>query len=178
MNDLAMILAAAQFAADKHSGQTRKNGEPYINHPIEVACLVASVGDVRDPGVIAAALLHDVVEDCGVRPEDLAREFNPFVAELVALLSDDKSLPEDERRRQQTLATASLPKEAKIIRLADKISNLNELIAMPADSRGTRLQKYVDWVDQLLPLLRGASEPLESMLAAALQNARHKINNG
>lgn len=176
MNGFAVVFAAAQFAAEKHAGQTAKNGQPFINHPIEVAFLLADVGGIENPEVIAASLLHDVMEKCGVTHSELVNLFGDKIANLVLELTDDKSLPEDERRRQQTAAAANLSHDAKLIRLADKISNLKELTAMPMPENLTRLDNYVNWTEEMLAALSGVSEPLESMLSAALQTARGKIS--
>src|SRR5690242_21150845 len=94
ISDLALILRAASFAARKHSGQRRKGAEaePYINHPLEVARLIADEGGVDDPAVLAAALLHDTVEDTKTTPAELRSTFGEEIAALVAEMTDDKSL--------------------------------------------------------------------------------------
>ncbi|HUR97300.1 MAG TPA: HD domain-containing protein, partial [Pyrinomonadaceae bacterium] len=103
MNDLGKVTNAASFAAKKHKDQKRKgsDGEPYINHPIEVANLLVNVGGIEDADIITAALLHDTVEDCGVTFEEVGKNFGPTVAEYVREVTDDKSLPKAERKRLQ-----------------------------------------------------------------------------
>ena len=103
MDNLSKILDAASFAAKKHKDQKRKgsDGEPYINHPIEVANLLTNVGGVNDPDMIIAALLHDTVEDCGVSFEEIEEKFGTVVADYVRELTDDKSLPKAERKQLQ-----------------------------------------------------------------------------
>src|SRR5688500_15113084 len=98
MNNLNKLLQAASFAAKKHTGQKRKgaDGEPYINHPLEVANLLANVGKVQDYDVLIAALLHDTVEDCGVTREELTELFGEKVSGYVLEVTDDKSLPKAE----------------------------------------------------------------------------------
>src|SRR6266478_6062750 len=95
--EIQRILAAAQFAAEKHAQQRRKGEaqEPYINHLIEVARLIADSSDQLDPELIMAGLLHDTVEDTGVTKEELAHKFGPDVASLVAEVTDDKTLPKE-----------------------------------------------------------------------------------
>jgi len=178
MNEIAKILHAANFAAKKHSGQKRKNSEPYINHPIEVAFLLTVYGETDDAEIIAAALLHDVFEHCGVSYKEISLNFGKEIAGLVLELSDDKSLPEDERRKMQTIAARSLSKNAKIIRLADKISNLNELITLPLAENRSALSRYADWVEEILPALSGICGQLESALIKTLEEARRKLKNG
>ena len=97
------ILHAVHFAADKHRDQRRKGVEasPYINHPIQVAELIARVGDVDDVTVLIAAVLHDTVEDTETTFEELEEVFGPKVRDLVAEVTDDKSLPKAKRKKLQ-----------------------------------------------------------------------------
>lgn len=98
-----LIFRAANFAASRHAGQSRKGDEahPYINHPLAVAEVLCVVGRITDPELLAAALLHDTVEDTDATFEELEREFGTRVKNLVAELTDDKSLPKEERKRLQ-----------------------------------------------------------------------------
>ncbi len=91
------------FAADKHSAQRRKGAaaEPYINHLIEVAHLVSTTLSEPDINLVVAALLHDVIEDAGVTSAELTERFGQDVAALVLEVTDDKSLPKEERKRLQ-----------------------------------------------------------------------------
>lgn len=124
------IQSARDFATDAHEGQTRKyTGEPYITHPIAVMDIVNEVTD--DPNILAAALLHDVVEDCGVGLGEIGFLFGDKVADLVFELTD-VSKPEDGNRKarkeidRQHLAAAS--PEAQTIKLADLIHNTQSVV--------------------------------------------------
>lgn len=79
--DKEFILRAYEFASEVHKGAKRKSGEPYIIHPVAVACIAAYMH--ADVDTIVACILHDVIEDGEITKEDLAREFNPTVAMLV-----------------------------------------------------------------------------------------------
>src|SRR5271163_436716 len=116
MNDIVTIMKAADFAARKHANQKRKGEveEPYLNHLIEVATLVAEATDGR-PEVVVAALLHDAVEDQDVTNTEIAGLFGPTVASLVAELTDDKSLLKQERKDKQ-IAAASHKSEGASVR--------------------------------------------------------------
>src|SRR5580658_2784011 len=94
------VMRAAHFAAAQHSGQRRKGAaaEPYINHLIEVAELVSAASAKPDTELIIAALLHDVIEDTDVTQRELTDRFGADIAHLVAELTDDKSLPREERK--------------------------------------------------------------------------------
>lgn len=120
-----VVEKALVFATNAHEGQLRKyTCEPYINHPIAVSTLVANIID--DPDMLAAALLHDTVEDTDITHEDIQREFGSSIANLVENLTDI-SKPEDGNRATRKaldlahIATAS--PQAKTIKLADLIDN-------------------------------------------------------
>lgn len=124
------VLVALGFAAEAHTGQVRKyTGKPYINHPVEVMNIVKSVPHTED--MLCAALLHDVVEDCGVSFEDIEDIFGYDVAVLVEDLTD-VSLPSMGNRALRktidALHTAKASPQAKTIKLADLISNSKSIV--------------------------------------------------
>src|SRR5580700_2229396 len=133
LNDLHSILEAARFAAEKHAAQRRKGAtaEPYVNHLLEVAELVSGAISESNPNLVIAALLHDTVEDVGVTREDLVQRFGSAVADMVMEVTDDKSLPKDERKRLQIEHAPKLSVGAQTIKLADKISNLRAILISP-----------------------------------------------
>jgi guanosine-3',5'-bis(diphosphate) 3'-pyrophosphohydrolase len=148
------ILEAAHYAAEKHSGQRRKGEakEPYINHLLEVAKLAARADP--DPNLIIAALLHDTVEDQGVTPKELTERFGADVAALVIEVTDDKSLPKEERKRLQIANAPHKSRRAQIIKLADKISNLRSILTSPpAGWDYDRKRQYFDWANQVVSAL-------------------------
>jgi guanosine-3',5'-bis(diphosphate) 3'-pyrophosphohydrolase len=100
ISDIALILKAADFAAHKHRSQRRKgrSERPYVGHCIEVALLIAEVGKIEDASVLAAALLHDTVEDTKTTREDIREEFGSAIDDLVSEVSDDKDLDKDVRK--------------------------------------------------------------------------------
>ena len=127
------VLKAAVFAAEKHSGQRRKGAaaEPYINHLLEVAELVSNAMSEPDTNLVIAALLHDSIEDVGLTKEELVHAFGPDVADLVAELTDDKSLTKAERKRLQIVNEPKISVRAQLIKLADNISNLRAIRSCP-----------------------------------------------
>ena len=159
------VLRAADFAARKHAGQRRKGGaaEPYINHLLEVAELVASVLSEPDPNLVMAALLHDSIEDVGVNREELAEAFGADVADLVVELTDDKSLPKAERKRLQIVNAPKKSVRAQVIKLADKISNLRALlVSPPADWTTERKREYFEWAKRVVDGLPAPNPTLKS----------------
>lgn len=180
MNDpvyspLELVTQALHFAAERHTGQTRKGeaGEPYINHLSEVAALLAQATGGADPNLVAAGLLHDVVEDTPTPRAEVARLFGEDIAALVSEVTDDKSLPKAERKRLQVEHAPGKSTRAKMIKLADKTSNLRAIAASPpADWSLERCTQYIDWAEQVVAGLRGANPFLETMFDDAAQAAR------
>lgn len=124
----AKVFATAAHAA---VGQTRKyTGEPYVVHPIEVASLVESVGGTE--AMVAAALLHDVLEDTGVTVDVLEEQFGSEVADLVLWLTDVSKPGDGNRSTRKALDrqhSAAAPAAAQTIKVADLISNTRSIVA-------------------------------------------------
>jgi GTP diphosphokinase / guanosine-3',5'-bis(diphosphate) 3'-diphosphatase len=162
---LPLILRALAFAAEKHRDQRRKNAEasPYINHPISLANVLANEGHIDDYVVICAALLHDTIEDTKTLPEELTEAFGNEIAGIVLEVTDDKSLPKDERKRLQIEHAGRLSDKAKLVKLADKICNLRDIAQQPpAGWDLSRKQEYFDWAKTVVDRLRRTSAPLEA----------------
>jgi guanosine-3',5'-bis(diphosphate) 3'-pyrophosphohydrolase len=178
VSKITNILAAATFAAEKHKDQKRKgsDGQPYINHPLEVAKLVAEVGGIDDEDMLVAAILHDTVEDCGVSFQELEERFGATVAGYVRELTDDKSLPKAERKRLQVEHAPHLSHGAKQIKLADKISNITDVLNNPPENWSIeRRREYVEWGERVVAGLRGANKDLEKRFDAVVETARAKL---
>lgn len=178
MNNLNKLLEAASFAAKKHSGQKRKgaDGEPYINHPLEVANLLANVGKIEDTDVLIAALLHDTIEDTETTKEEIARKFGENVSAMVMEVTDDKSLPKAERKQLQIEHAPHLSPGAKLIKLGDKISNITDIMNNPPqDWTLERKLEYIDWGENVVAGLRGANAELEKYFDEVAEKARQKF---
>jgi guanosine-3',5'-bis(diphosphate) 3'-pyrophosphohydrolase len=162
--DLQLVLRAAAFAARKHSEQRRKDASasPYINHPIALAKILAEEGGVTDPRVIAAALLHDTIEDTQTSLRELSGEFGDTVAGIVAEVSDTKWLGVATRKKLQVTKTPRASKGAKLVKLADKIANVRDMLARPpAGWSIERRREYFDWAKTVVDQLRGTNAKLE-----------------
>jgi len=147
------VLEAAHFAAEKHARQKRKGaaGEPYINHLIEVAELVAASISEPDINLVIAALLHDTIEDTATTKEELTRRFGSDVADLVAEVTDDKTLPKQERKRLQIETASKKSPRAQTLKVADKISNLRAILSSPpVDWDQARRQEYFAWAQRVV----------------------------
>ncbi|MCU0618771.1 MAG: HD domain-containing protein [Gemmatimonadaceae bacterium] len=160
------LLAAATFAARQHRGQRRKGSlaDPYINHPLQVAELIARVGGHTELQTLMAAILHDTVEDTDTELEDIEREFGAEIAALVAEVTDDKSIPKSERKRLQVEHAPHLTPRAKVIKLADKLCNVTDIGADPPTWwEPERMLGYFDWADAVVAGLRGVNPALEAL---------------
>jgi (p)ppGpp synthase/HD superfamily hydrolase len=179
MKEWISVLRAADMAARWHVHQRRKviAQEPYINHLLEVASLVTEATGGTDPNVVIAALLHDAVEDQGVSFETIVREYGKQVADIVMEVTDDKTLPKNERKRKQVEAAPKKSREAKLIKLADKTSNLRAIASSPAaDWSVERRLEYVDWAKSVVAGLRGNSPWLEQQFDEAAIAAEQSLN--
>ena len=169
---MAKVLHAAAFAAQRHSDQRRKGKRavPYINHPIAVSACLADVG-VEDADILAAALLHDTVEDTNTSLAELEELFGQRVASIVAEVTDDKSLPKAERKRRQIASAPTKSHEAKLVKLADKICNLRDLRDCPPDWSEDRINAYHRFARDVYRGLRGEQPDLdEAMEGLLLEN--------
>jgi len=165
-----VILEALQFAAHKHRDQRRKDLEasPYINHPIALANVLWGEGRVHDPVVISAALLHDTIEDTQTSAGEIRSRFGAKVARVVEEVSDDKTQDKATRKRLQIEHAPHISREAKLVKLADKICNLRDMAASPPKTwPRSRVREYFDWSKAVVDGLRGVHPRLEAIFDAA-----------
>ena len=171
----AALLSALRFAASKHRDQRRKGSHkaPYINHPIEVAALLATYGGITDVAVLQAAILHDTIEDTDTTEEELEREFGPDVTALVLEMTDDMSMPSVERKRHQAMRASGLSARAKCIKLADKIANVGDIGSQPPPEWSLeRRRTYFAWTAEVINGCRGVNEGLERRYDEVLKEAQ------
>ena len=172
------LLAALSFAAKRHSQQRRKDlaATPYINHPIAVAEVLSRIGGITDLRTLQAAILHDTIEDTETSPQELEDYFGREVRLIVQALTDDKSLPKQERQRLQVEHAPNLSTPAKLIKLGDKICNVSEITAtQPAEWRLQRKLEYLDWAGKVVSGCRGCNLGLEEHFDAVLKKSRETL---
>lgn len=177
-DELPRVIDAIAFAAHAHRNQRRKDeGEtPYINHPLALVRILAIEAGIKDTDVLCAAALHDYLEDCcgqtGLSSLDEGRSlvrdrFGETVLAYVEAVTDDKTLPKAERKRLQVEHAAHMPHGARLVKLADKIANLRDIVATPpADWDVVRRQEYFDWAASVVAGLRGVDYRLEALFNA------------
>jgi (p)ppGpp synthase/HD superfamily hydrolase len=165
LNKITDLTRAYHFAALKHVDQRRKGeaAEPYMNHLTEVAELVGMATNGQDIDVIIAAVLHDTVEDTNATLDELTNAFGQRVSDLVAEVTDDKSLPKATRKLLQIEHAGQASPGAKIIKLADKTSNLRTLaVSPPSNWSPERRGQYVTWAREVVAGCRGTNVWLEA----------------
>jgi len=178
MKEWLAVLRAADAAARWHVHQRRKGAaqEPYINHLLEVATLVADATHGKDPELVIAALLHDAIEDQEVPYDLIMREFGKRVADLVKEVTDDKSEPKEVRKAKQIKTAGKKSTEAKVIKLADKTSNMRAITFSPAPSWSVKRRlEYIGWAREVVAGLRGACPWLEQQFDDAAAEAAASV---
>jgi len=175
---IRLVSEAAELAAQRHNGMARKGrgNEPYVNHLAEVANLLATATDGADAELVAAGWLHDTIEDTETTREELARTFSERVASLVVECTDDMSLPKSERRRRQVADASHKSPGAKLIKIADKISNIGARVHPdPSPEERDDLIDYADWAEQVVNGCRGGNAWLDAKFDDTLKAARASL---
>ena len=160
---LSLLFKALAFSAEKHTKQRRKDIDktPYINHPISLANILAQRW-VIDENVLCAAILHDTIEDTETTVDELQEHFGEKITSIVLEVTDDKSLEKSIRKQKQVEHAASISHEAKLVKLADKIANITDIInTPPTDWSSDRKKEYFEWAKAVVDNLRGAHQGLE-----------------
>jgi len=164
--DLKILLKALAFAAHKHKDQRRRDvdASPYINHPISLADILCNEAHITDIETICGALLHDTVEDTETTAEELEVAFGKTIRDIVMDVTDDKNLSKASRKQAQIDHAAHISDKAKLVKLADKISNLRDVLYnAPPDWSLERRQEYFDWACNVIDQVRGAHPGLEAL---------------
>ena len=164
-----LLFKALAFASEKHRNQRRKDADasPYINHPIALANVLANEAGVNDTDVLCAAILHDTVEDTETSYDELVSTFGLKIADIVMEVTDDKSLHWTERKEAQVNHAPHISREAKLVKLADKICNLRDMLACPpANWKIERRVAYFHWAARVVEGMRGTNASMETIFDA------------
>lgn len=146
---------ATSFAARAHRHQLRKDDRtPYIAHCVRVAFTIAQAFECHDPVVLAAALLHDTIEDTTTDYDDIANRFGPDVASLVAAMTKNMALPEPVREREYDVQIARFDWRARLIKLADTYDNLCDAGSVPPEKQAQRRRESVERAQRAIELAR------------------------
>jgi guanosine-3',5'-bis(diphosphate) 3'-pyrophosphohydrolase len=166
------LFDALKFAAEKHVSQRRKGCDtvPYINHPIKVAHILYHTGETNAE-LLSAAFLHDVLEDTSTTEAELREIFGDRVTSMVLEVTDDMSLTYDDRKRYQIKKAPSLSPDAKKIKIADKISNIQDIITLPMTWSHRRKRQYFEWSEKVVEGCRGMNAQLDEAFDKILREA-------
>lgn len=179
LTDWPLVVHALDFAARKHRNQRRKDRarSPYINHPIDVLAALVLEAGITDSPVLAAALLHDTLEDTDTAPDELIAAFGLEIANIVAEVTDDKRLPKAERKRRQIAHAPTLSDRAKLVKLADKLCNLRDVHQSPPIHWSIeRRRAYFDWAENVVMALGSTNQPLTHALRSVLSAGRNALD--
>ncbi|HOE70792.1 MAG TPA: HD domain-containing protein [Brevefilum sp.] len=176
--NLDIIFQAIIFATRKHNGQVRKGelAAPYIIHPLAVAREIFTTGQVDDPQVLVAAILHDTIEDTDTKPEEICALFGEEVLNIVLEVSDDKLLDKMCRKQRQVINAPHLSYLARIVKLADKLVNCRDILYFPPYKWPlTRRQEYIQWSADVIAQIRGTNANLETAFDELLIKAQARL---
>jgi guanosine-3',5'-bis(diphosphate) 3'-pyrophosphohydrolase len=169
------LLESISFAARAHHGQLRKDGRtPYVSHVFRVSLLVRQIFGMDDESVLAAAVLHDTVEDTTTDFDDLQKEFGAEIAAWVADLSKDKRLPESEREKAYEARLAQAGWQVKVCKLADIYDNLMDSVHTQKDQQARTIRnahRYLTALKSNLPEVAQSPWETVSRLLADMENA-------
>ncbi|MEL6349055.1 MAG: HD domain-containing protein [Myxococcota bacterium] len=175
--DIALLIRAADYAARAHVNQRRKGAQkrPYLNHLLEVSHAV-SAHTGAPVEVLCAAILHDIVEDTPVTNAQVRADFGDTVADLVAEVTDDRSLPRDVRKQKQVEHAPHLSEPACWIKIADKTSNVRDLALDPPPTWTLkRMLAYVDWAERVVSALQFKQPGLMAIFQTVCQESRRSF---
>jgi guanosine-3',5'-bis(diphosphate) 3'-pyrophosphohydrolase len=178
LEGLRLVSDAAEFAAHRHNGQPRKGrgNEPYVNHLAEVANLLAAATEGKDAELVAAGWLHDTIEDTGTTAQGLAETFGQRVADLVVEVTDDMRLPKEQRRQKQVADAAKKSPGARLIKIANKISNIRARIRpQPGPEERADLIDYLSFAEKAVAGCRGVNAMLDRTFDETVNLARSTL---
>jgi guanosine-3',5'-bis(diphosphate) 3'-pyrophosphohydrolase len=176
MNHINKFVDAIDFAAEKHKLQRRKGylKIPYINHPVKVCKILTDCGE-SDIDLLLAAILHDTIEDTLTTADELLLKFGQKVTNLVIEVTDKMDLEENIRKNLQIVNASKLSPEASLIRIADKIANINDIIKYPLNWTKSRKLRYIDWASDVFQNCKGQNAQLDKVFEKICNKAREAI---
>lgn len=178
LQDLQKLTKAYNFSAQKHTKQRRKDKDanPYINHPIEVAKILTD-SDIVDIDTIIAGILHDTIEDTNTTYEEIIENFGENIAKIVMECSDDKKLDKITRKQLQIVHAGEISSEARMVKLADKLSNCHNMINNPpCQWSKAEIYGYIYWSYAVCQKLKGINIKLDNKLDDMFKNFGINLN--
>ena len=175
----SIFIESLKLASEKHISQRRKGCDqvPYINHLIKVAEVLYKIGNETDFELLSAAVLHDVLEDTPTTETELREIFGERITNLVLEVTDDMSLTYEDRKRHQIKKALTISNDAKKIKIADKISNIQDVLSLSLTWSNRRKRQYVEWSQKVIDNCRGVNENLEKAFDEISNNALKQIES-
>jgi GTP diphosphokinase / guanosine-3',5'-bis(diphosphate) 3'-diphosphatase len=176
MNHITKFVDAVEFAAEKHKLQRRKGylKIPYINHPVKVCKILTGCGET-DENLLLAAILHDTLEDTDTTSTELLNLFGDKVTSIVLEVTDNMDLPEKTRKNLQVTNASILSHQASLIRIADKIANINDIVNYPLNWTKKRKLKYLEWANDVFQNCKGKNAKLDEIFEDLYLKAKRII---
>lgn len=172
----ALVAEAVSFAARAHRHQVRKDGQtPYAAHPFRACLVVRHVFGIDDPVALAAAVLHDTIEDTTTDYDDLVGRFGAEVADCVAALSKDTRLPEAEREAAYLRQVLAGGWRVAVCKLADGYDNLSDFGVLTPAGRAKQLGKVSEYLDALRPAVPPEARAAFAIVEASVASLRGGI---
>jgi len=178
LSPIRLVSEAAELAARRHNGMARqgRGNEPYVNHLAEVANLLSQATGGEDAELVAAGWLHDTIEDTETTYDELTQRFGLRVAGLVVEVTDDMSLPKDERRQKQVEDAPHKSAGAKLIKIADKVSNIRvRMVSAPTCEERGDLLDYIAFAESVVAGCRGENDALDQLFDETVARARSML---
>jgi guanosine-3',5'-bis(diphosphate) 3'-pyrophosphohydrolase len=172
------IFKALEFSAFKHRRQRRKgsSGIPYINHPIEVVCLLLNKLESPNTDLIVAALLHDTLEDTDTKPDEISQKFGENVLHIVEEVTDNMKLAYIERKNQQVMKARSLSYEARCIKIADKTCNIHDVLYTRIRWPKIRKKEYIRWAIRVIKEIDNTNSELINAFYSTVSEAEEVLH--
>jgi GTP diphosphokinase / guanosine-3',5'-bis(diphosphate) 3'-diphosphatase len=176
---LADFIFAVSFSAKKHKDQRRKGSMniPYVNHPIEVTNLLARTAGTGDLVLLTATVLHDTLEDTRTEPEEIEQIFGREVLDVVLEVTDDMALTKEARKQKQIESAAHLSNRAKLIRIADKVCNVLDILQTKYHWTNPQKLNYISWAIKVTDQCKGINLALDQAFANAIYCAKEALGD-
>ena len=172
-----IFIKALKFAAEKHTLQRRKGYDkiPYINHPVKVVHLLHVIASETDAELLAAAVLHDVLEDTSTSEQEMREAFGDRITNIVLEVTDDMTMSYEDRKRSQVKRAPTLSADAKKIKIADKISNIRDILDFPLTWSNRRKRQYFEWSGKVVQGCRNVNPILDKAFDEILKEAQEAV---
>jgi (p)ppGpp synthase/HD superfamily hydrolase len=164
------VTLAFEFSQKAHAGQKRDDGEDYIMHPYRVCISLSEEFGIEDENVLAAGLLHDVIEDSNTSHEQLSNLFNERVAKMVDALTKKKNPDDPKWKEKYYKELQNSDKQTQLLKFADRLDNIRDLVSCPSKEKQIRYLKETKEI--FLPWAKKFNEKVYEKLEQEIEKIR------